>query len=106
MAQSLPEQTLTPALDKGDLATSGRSFYVTGVETIDTQYGPKHKLTVNMDTETGETNIIMLGSNAGTDRQMETIEGFLNDGETVGPLVVFQTPGKGGRTGAYVLRNA
>lgn len=107
MAQTLPEQALTPALDKSELAASGRSFFVTGVETIDTQYGPKHRLTVNLDTETGEGSIIMLGSNAGTDRQMETIAGFLTGGEAVGPLAVFAAPSKvKGRNAAYVLRNA
>ena len=107
MAQSLPEQTMTPALDKGELAASGRQFYITGVNTIDTQYGPKHRLDVTLDTETGEASVIMLGSNAGTDRQMETVEEFLQNGEMVGPLLVSSVPSKTkGRNAAYVLRNA
>lgn len=107
MSQSLPTVDLTPALDKGDLAKSGRHFYIINVGTIDTQYGPKHKLTVQLDTEGGEEAVIMLGSNSGTDNQMETVRGYLSAGEAVGPLVVFSAPSKvKGRNAAFVLRNA
>jgi hypothetical protein len=96
MATLVPvmEADNAPAGDKAAYAASGQVFYIHEVTQVETKYGTRHKLEITLNEETGDSTVILLGSNPGQDLAMTRIEQALSAGEPVGPakLVAVQLP--------------
>lgn len=105
MAQSLPTVEQVPALDKDQAIANGLIFYIDDVTTVDTRYGKKWKINVFVGAEDGASEVIMFGSNAGTDALFLRVQEMLeHSDDTVGPVRVKRIPATvKGRSDAYTL---